>query len=210
MDKVRIDRRLEATPKPQVGDQLELEDAIRLAGWSDDPGSGIAVLLDDGREVFSPLKFEEPADIEAGQDMMAVLEKRIIQRLQRDAGLLRGDDEVDETAEEANDFDVRDEVEYVSGFEIEMATEFPQMPTPAPRPGRDPDVAEEAELSGSGPGADRGEGSLDDAGDRESEAPAREPAKRASVPPRGGDEGGNRGRERPAVPPKGRGSRSDR
>lgn len=120
--------------------QLDLEDAIRAAGWDPkDPGVGGAVIAEDGREIVSPSKFEEPADIEAGQDMFEVMERRIMQRLR--VGLFTGEDVVDETADEALDFAVRDDIEYVSGYEVEMAEEFPQMPTPAPRPG-----AEEAEV----------------------------------------------------------------
>lgn len=118
--------------------QLDLEDAIRAAGWDPgDPGLGSAVIAEDGREIVSPAKFEEPADIEAGQDMFAVMERRIMQKLR--AGLFTGEDVVDETAEEAVDFNVRDDIEYVSGYEVEMAEEFPQMPTPAPRPGAEPE-----------------------------------------------------------------------
>lgn len=113
--------------------QLDLEDLIALAGWDPkDPGVGRAVIAEDGREILNPAKFEEPADIEEGQDMMLVLERRIMQKLK--SGLFTGEEEVDESVAEASDFAIDDDVQYVSGYEVSMQEEFPNFPAPAPRP----------------------------------------------------------------------------
>lgn len=135
MAKVRIDKRLEAEPVLLAGEgQMDLEEAIKAAGWdAGDPGRGRAVILTDGRELVSSAQFEAPADIDPAQDMFAVMEKRIMDRLREQAGILPPD-AFEETVEEANDYDVPDDVLYVSGHEVVMADEFPQMPTPRARP----------------------------------------------------------------------------
>lgn len=143
MKKLRVDPPAHVLVAPLADGQLDIEDAIVRAGWDqEDPGQGVAVIDRFGREVVNPARIEEPAGIDAGQDMMAVMERRIIERLQRDAGILRGDDVVDESEEEANDFNVADDIygAHASGYEVEMASEFPTMPAPARRP------AEEAAL----------------------------------------------------------------
>lgn len=125
---------------PLADGQLDLEDAIVRAGWDErDPGVGVAVIDGLGREIGNPDRFEEPADISPEQDMMAVLERRITERLLKQAGISVGGD-LEETPEEQNDFEVSDDIHFVSGYEVEMATEFPSMPAPPPRP------AEEAQL----------------------------------------------------------------
>lgn len=149
--KLRVDPPSHVLVAPLADGQLGIEDAIVRAGWDkDDPGLGVAVIDQYGREVANPARIEEPAGIDAGQDMMAIMERRIIERLQRDAGVLRGDDVVDEDDDEANDFNVGDDIQYVSGYEVEMASEFPTMPAPARRPAEDAalDLREaEAELA---------------------------------------------------------------
>lgn len=75
--KVVVDLRADPVPP-----QLDLEAAI-AASWSEDPGHGKAVIAEDGREICSPLQFEEPADIEPAQDMMMIMERRIVEKIMR-------------------------------------------------------------------------------------------------------------------------------
>lgn len=99
------------------------EDFVR-AGWSDDPGSGKAVLLPDGREVVNPIPHAPPIGFvhqeSVVDQVMAKLNARRIMQLQ--------DDEEIDAAAEMNDFDVDDEVEITSVYEIVMKDDAPGMP----------------------------------------------------------------------------------
>lgn len=157
--KVLIDKRLDkiAPDMPRDPDVVDLEDLIAQSDWDkDDPGVGRALLLPDGREVFNPVPMAAPVDIDPEQDMFRVMEQRILKRLYEQAGV--GVDDALETEDEANDFNVADEMEVVSGYEVEMQDEFPNFPAPPAPPSPEPPSGEDPERSKAPQGASEGGG----------------------------------------------------
>lgn len=108
----------------------ELYDAMAAAGWSADPGTGKAIILEDGREVVSPMPVAPPIGYNSEPSIMDRLSQMLEARL---AGL-RGDDVLDESDEEANDFDVPDPEDFQprSVYEIELLPEAPALRAEAP------------------------------------------------------------------------------
>lgn len=106
-----------------VPDVEQLAEKIDTAGWSDDPGTGVAVILPDGREVLNPVPMAPPIGYVAQPTLMEMMEQMLRVKLQQ----LRDDDEVD-TAEDAEDFDIPDELgEPPTMYEfVSMADEFPE------------------------------------------------------------------------------------
>lgn len=123
-EKIRVEVR------PEVG-QVDLEDLLAEAGkaeWSDDPGTGKAVLLRDERgnpayEVHNPLPHAPPI----GFQPTPPIEELIRDRVRAEFARLRDEDEID-SAEEVDDFDVPDELPLASVYEVV------QMEDTAPRP----------------------------------------------------------------------------
>jgi len=95
------------------GEIVDIEEMIpkmTAAGWSDDPGTGKAVLLPDergapGREVLNPLPFAPPI----GFEPTPPLEELIRDRVRREVASLRDDEEIDDILD-AEDFEVDDEL----------------------------------------------------------------------------------------------------
>lgn len=134
MFKVRIDRRdPEEVVNPEVdadgvliGEEFNPDDIPAKGGWNaSDPGVGRAVLLPDGREVLNPVPMAPPVGFKEEDSMMEVMEKMIKRHLHG----LRDEDELD-SVEDALDFDVPDDLDIVSPYDVEMMEEFPAMPPP--------------------------------------------------------------------------------
>lgn len=120
-----------------VPDVEQLAEKIDVAGWSDDPGTGVAVILPDGREVLNPVPMAPPIGYVAQPTLMEMMEQMLRVKLQQ----LRDDDEVD-TADDAEDFDIPDELgEPPTMYEfVSMADEFPEF-----RAAREPDPDDRGE-----------------------------------------------------------------
>ena len=104
--------------------QFDLEDAIEKAAWDDlDPGQGKAVLLADGREVLNPVPMAPPVGHTEQPSMFQIMERMIAQHY---AGLQ--DRDIEETEEESQDFDVAEDEELITPFEIVMMDDFPGPP----------------------------------------------------------------------------------
>lgn len=103
-----------------------LLDKMGNAGWTDDPGEGKAVLTPLGYEIVSPIPVAPPVGYVSEPTIMDRLNDMLTQRLRQ----LRGDDLVEETEAEANDFDVPDPEDYNvrSIYEIELIPEAPALP----------------------------------------------------------------------------------
>lgn len=122
--------RVEVSPSPITGEFENVpEEALRVAGWTDDPGQGKAVLLGDGREVFNPIPMAPPVGYTPQPTLMELLDTMVKRHL---VGL-RGDDEID-TVDEAEDFDVEDEIpDPFSIYEmVDLISESPALPKEAP------------------------------------------------------------------------------
>ena len=107
--------------------------AMEAAGWSDDPGTGKAILVPDERgnpayEVLNPLPFAPPI----GWQPTPPLDELIRQRVQDEVSRLKDEDEVDDVID-AEDFDVDDEtVPLETIYEvIAMKPEAPALPKDA-------------------------------------------------------------------------------
>lgn len=125
MDKLKITVDPLLVPKKAM-DQI-LDEAL-AAGWSDDPGQGKAVLMKDARgnyayEVHNPMPHAAPI----GWEPTPPLDELIRDRVRAEYARLK-DDEVIDTEEEANDFDVPDELPLTSVYEVqEMVEEAPAL-----------------------------------------------------------------------------------
>lgn len=108
----------------------DLYEQMAAAGWSSDPGTGKAILLPDGREVVSPMPVAPPIGYQSEPSIM----DRLSQMLEARLATLRGDDVLDESDEEANDFDVPDPEDFQprSVYEIELLPEAPALRAEAP------------------------------------------------------------------------------
>lgn len=121
--------KIEVDPRPDTGEVHEWNEdewrvAIRLAGWSEDPGTGKAILLPDGREVFNPVAIAPPVGWKPEPDMFAHMQAMI----KRELAGLQGD-EIDETEVEANDFEVDEDFDPMSIYEV-----VDMKPDPGPVP----------------------------------------------------------------------------
>lgn len=118
--KVRIDNRSEPEAF-SVPTQKDVVDFMGDAGWTDHPGDGKAILLEDGREVVNPLPHDPPLGFTEQpsivDQVMAKLNARRIMQLQ-------DEEEIDIEAE-VNDFDVPDDVDFTSVYEVTMQDEYP-------------------------------------------------------------------------------------
>lgn len=123
--------RVEVSASPSTGEfETISEEALRLAGWTEDPGEGKAVLLRDGREVFNPIPMAPPVGYTPQPTLMEMLD----QMVQRHLAVLHGDTVIDDTAEEADDFEIEDEIpDPFSVYEVtDLIPESPALPKAAP------------------------------------------------------------------------------
>lgn len=108
-------------------------DAIKKAGWTDDPGTGKSILTKDGLEIPNPQPMAPPL----GYEPEDTLEDMVRRHLQKQLNLLglRSGDVLDESPEEADDFDVEDDLpDLDSVYTVrEMEPAAPALP-PAPAP----------------------------------------------------------------------------
>ena len=125
--KLRID------PNVATGEVVDVKDLgaqMRRAGWSDDPGTGRAFHLDDGREVLNPVPMAPPIGYIQEPTMMDMIDAQIRRRL----ALLQEDDEID-TVEEFDDFDVAEDVDPLTLYEvIDMREDSPPNAPPVVDP----------------------------------------------------------------------------
>lgn len=107
-------------------DDEALANAMEGANWSDDPGTGKSVQLEDGREVLNPLPVAPPASIAARAAEPSVNE--LVERaLKRHFEQLKEADEID-TLADADDFGEDDDFTPFSQFEVNMIDEGPAIP----------------------------------------------------------------------------------
>lgn len=115
---------------PSPSQFLELAEA---AGWSDDPGTGKAVLVPDSRgnaayEVGNPLPFAPPI----GYEPTPPIDQLIRDRVKLEVDRLRDEDEIDDVVD-AEDFDIPDELAPLETIYevIAMEPETPALPRDA-------------------------------------------------------------------------------
>lgn len=113
---------------------IEIND-MQLAGWSDDPGQGEAIMLPNENdmpsyEVLSPLQFAPPIGYQPTPPIEELIRDRVHVELQR----LRGEDVVDDKDDE-NDFDVPDDLPPLETIYevIAMKADAPPLPKVDPK-----------------------------------------------------------------------------
>lgn len=119
-----------------------LLDKMADAGWSDDPRDGKAILTPLGSEILCPIPVSPPIGYVAEPTVMDRLAQMLDQRMR----LLNSDDVIDETVEEAEDFNFPDPEDFHprSVYEIELLPEVPSLPPKAePAAGNPPEPARE-------------------------------------------------------------------
>lgn len=101
---------IEVVVPPGMSD--EFYQAALAAGWSDDPGTGKAILIKDrdrvdyGSEILNPQPMAPPV----GYIAEDTLEDMVRRHMQKQFNLMQGDELIDETEEDADDFDVPDDL----------------------------------------------------------------------------------------------------
>lgn len=103
-------------------------DEMIAAGWTDSPTDGKSFLLEDGREVPNPMPVAPPVGYISEPTIMDRLSQMLDKRL---AALLEAQ-ALEETEAEANDFEIDEDEEIRSIYEISLQDEFPAIPAPAP------------------------------------------------------------------------------
>lgn len=136
---------------PVDAEQLPAEDyydEMVDAGWSDNPMDGKAILTPQGYEVLNPIPVASPMPQEPYEDVMSIIQRTVANYV---AGLSQ-DDEID-SEEEMNDFDVVEEWDPSSMYEIrDVIEEAPPLPRPDPveTPPSGPETGPATKPEGSG------------------------------------------------------------
>lgn len=130
-----MDDRFKVTIQPTTDGELAtwpedvLYQRMAEAGWDlEDPGKGKAVLDEFGREILNPIPVAPPIGYNPEVSVMDRLHQMLAARLEQ----LQGGDTLDESEEEANDFDIPDVEDMRSIYEIEMVSEVPRIPVNGP------------------------------------------------------------------------------
>lgn len=133
-DLSKIQINLQPTDIGEVRDTSGLLLAMEKNDWSDDPGTGVAILYADergngGYEVLNPMPFAPPIGYEPTQPIEELIKERVELRLKQ----LHALEEID-TPEEADDFDVSDDLPPIESlYEIHaMKPEAPDLPKKRP------------------------------------------------------------------------------
>lgn len=136
---------MEKTEKPKIKVRVAPSDIgeirsvdiaeMEQAGWSDDPGTGVAIMLPDERdnpayEVLSPLQFAPPI----GYQPTPPIEELIRDRVKAELHRLKGEDVVD-SEEDENDFDISDDLPPLETIYevIAMKADAPPLPKVDPK-----------------------------------------------------------------------------
>lgn len=171
--KLVIDKRVEvrdgeakiyddATP---LDDLNALDESMAAADWSDDPGTGRAVLLADGRELVNPIPVAPPLSVLASTEPSV---NELVERaLSRHFEALKAADEID-GPEDYDDFPEDTEWSPVSQYEVLLVDEAPAVPAAPPlsdevrsdleQVERDAQAAAPKKKSGKQPAQEEGEG----------------------------------------------------
>lgn len=127
--------KVKITPS-EFGEVRDIQpEEMKNNGWSDHPGEGIAILIPDEREnpayeVVSPLQFAPPIGYEPTPPLHELIKTRIRDALRE----LKDSDEID-SEDEANDFEIDDEVpDPTTIYEVlSMKEEAPRIPEKDPK-----------------------------------------------------------------------------
>lgn len=102
-----------------------LYDKMQEAGWSEDPGTGKAILTPLGNEIVSPRPVAPPIGYVAEESIMERLEKLLAARIAQ----LGDTDVIEETEEEMEDFETEDLEDVRWSYTVkEMVYEAPALP----------------------------------------------------------------------------------
>lgn len=133
-DKINSSQKVEVRMRdpeglPSKPKSVPLSEAIAMSDWTDDPGVGKAVLLEDGSELLNPVPMAPPVGYVDGPSIMDMIQRQVEKHL----ATLKPDDEID-LEEELNDFGEDDEIDPTSLYEVvSMELDAPPLP-PAPVP----------------------------------------------------------------------------
>lgn len=135
--KVYVDKRVEVREfEGKVYDAVQVSDAsfeeefanaVVGADWTDDPGTGRAILMPDGRELLNPLPVAPPITFKEELSVNDLVERALKMHYER----LANDEEVRESLDELLTFDDDDDLEPASPWEVierEMSPEVPDIP----------------------------------------------------------------------------------
>jgi len=115
-----------------LDDLNALDEAMANADWSDDPGTGRAVILADGRELLNPVPVAPPLSIANSQEPSV---NELVERaLARHFAQLQANEVIDDE-EDVDDFGEDEDFHPVSQYQVHvLMDEAPAVPA-APPPG---------------------------------------------------------------------------
>lgn len=128
MDKFKVDIHPRDTGELPSSLELERVQGVINEDWSEDVGVGKAILLEVGREVVNPVPHAPPLGYRPEPSIMEMVDAMVKRRLAE----LGDDDVIDENLQEAEDFEVPDDMDPSSPYEIQLISEFPAMPRNVP------------------------------------------------------------------------------
>lgn len=140
-DKVKSRVTVDVRLRPEILEKTSMvpptaEAILSVADWTDDPGVGKAVLLEDGSEVLNPVPMAPPVGYAPEPSIMEMID----QAVKRNLAMGVDPDEVIDEEAELNDFLEDEEFDPASVYEInvqEMEEDAPILP-PAPVPPPEP------------------------------------------------------------------------
>lgn len=106
-----------------VPDSEQFAEAADGAGWSDDPGTGRAILMPDGRELLNPTSVAPPVSVSSEPSVNDLVERALARHYKQ----LSENDEID-TIEDADDFGEDEDFVPFSQYEIVLRDEAPAIP----------------------------------------------------------------------------------
>lgn len=108
-----------------VFDKEAFSMAADAADWSDDPGTGRAILLEDGRELLNPVPMQPPVGHDEEPSINALVERALATHFAK----LEKNKQAESTLADILKFDDDDPEEFFSPWELrEMETEVPEIP----------------------------------------------------------------------------------
>lgn len=101
MDKVKVEVRLRDRIDPDTGEFIvpgvigDLDDAMLDADWSKDPGTGRAIIMEDGSEVLNPVPMAPPLGYKKEESIIDMVARQVKAHYE----MLRGDDVIEQEGE---------------------------------------------------------------------------------------------------------------
>ncbi|WNK13676.1 MAG: hypothetical protein [Microvirus sp.] len=136
----KLDTPVDDTGKYMPFDDERFAEALDAADWTDDPGTGRSILLEDGRELLNPVPIDPPVGHDEEPSINALVERALAKHMAK----LEANKEAERTLADVLHFEEDGWDEFFSPWELqerEMVDEVPPVPVPPVVAPDDPPVA---------------------------------------------------------------------